>query len=209
MSLMKHIVVENLPFSYAESPTLRDIFTLLNPNCSKMTIGADVIADNVLRRYLQEKIKIRKYFNKVESQISLTLDVWTSPNRFSVLGITCHWIDGNWQLRELVLDASELKGPHSGANMAQHVLEILNEFNISEKIFCVTGDNAAANKVLGEKLGLSLKNFDGKNNMLGCVGHVINLAAQAGIRTLALSNQSKEKDINNVSSPTEDMEYQV
>ena len=63
----------------------------------------------------------------------MTPDVWTSSNRFSVLRITCHWIDGNWQLRELVLDASELKGPHSGKNMARHVLEILNEFNKSEK----------------------------------------------------------------------------
>ena len=55
--------------------------------------------------------------------MGLALDVWTSPYRFSVIGITCHWIDGNRQLRELVLDESELKGPHSRENMAQHVLE--------------------------------------------------------------------------------------
>jgi len=103
-----------------------------------MLVGADAIADDVLRRYWQEKMEIRKYFNQIDGRIGLTVDVWTSPNGFSVLGITCHWIDVKWLLREMVLDASELKGPHSGENMARHVLEVLNEFHVSDRILCIT-----------------------------------------------------------------------
>jgi hypothetical protein len=91
-----------------------------------MLVGADAIADNVLRRYLQEKMEIRKYFNQIDDRVSFTVEVWTSPNGFSVFGIM-------YQKRE------------NRENMARYVLEVLNDFNISNKILCITGDNAAAN----------------------------------------------------------------
>jgi len=69
------------------------------------------------------KKKNREYLNNVESQISLTLDVWTSPNQFSVLGITRHWIlllkvfwlanqliTGTWLIREASATRASLTG---------------------------------------------------------------------------------------------------
>ena len=74
----------------------------------------------------------RKYFSNLSSRVSLTLDLWTSPNRFSFLGITVHWIDDNWQLHTNLLDFKHLKGSHSGENLAETVFGCLLETNLSE-----------------------------------------------------------------------------
>ena len=53
-------------------------------------------------------MKIAAYFDRLKSKVSLTLDGWTSPNRHSTLGITCHWIDESWTMTDIVLDALEV-----------------------------------------------------------------------------------------------------
>ena len=70
----------------------------------------------------------------VPGKISFVLDAWTSPNILGFLGITCHYIDANWKLRDILLDFVYLEGSHSGENLANAFLKCLEEKKIFTKV---------------------------------------------------------------------------
>ena len=53
---------------------------------------------------------------------------------YPFLGVTLHWISENWQLRNVGLKLCPLEGPHSGDNLAETFITILNEFELSDKV---------------------------------------------------------------------------
>jgi|LakMenEpi03Aug12_release.lakeMendotaPanAssembly.Ray.scaffolds.fasta_scaffold947771_1 hypothetical protein len=68
--------------------------------------------------------------------------------------------------------------------MATNLLTTLEEFSIKEKLFCVTGDNASNNKTMAREIEKLVVGFKADNNLLGCAGHVFNLAAVTGLSAL-------------------------
>jgi hypothetical protein len=56
------------------------------------------------------------------------------------LGITAHYIDSpkdqpyEWQLKSKILGFEELQGRHSGENMASTISEVLDTYEIKEKV---------------------------------------------------------------------------
>ena len=45
---------------------------------------------------------------------SLTADLWTSRSNAGFLGVTCSWLDQNFNLHEVTLAIQEIKYPHTG-----------------------------------------------------------------------------------------------
>lgn len=66
--------------------------------------------------------------------LSFTVDAWTSKNQLPFLGISVHWINKKWELQSLTLDFCLLSGQHSGENLAQQFLKVLEDFNIETKV---------------------------------------------------------------------------
>jgi hypothetical protein len=52
----------------------------------------------------------------------------------SFLGITCHYLDSNWNLKNILLDFINLKGPHSGENIANAFSKCLQDMKILTKV---------------------------------------------------------------------------
>ena len=75
-----------------------------------------------MTKFLSEKGKIADTFKTVESKVSLTTDAWTSSNTKGILWVTWHWVDKNYELKELIMDAVELKEPHTGVNLACNIV---------------------------------------------------------------------------------------
>jgi hypothetical protein len=51
------------------------------------------------------------------------------------LGITGHFIDGNWNLNEILVDFVHLSGSHSGENLAREFLKCIeDDFQILSKV---------------------------------------------------------------------------
>jgi hypothetical protein len=85
-------------------------------------------------------------------KVSLSLDAWTSPNRYAFLAIVAHYIDDNWKLKELLIGFEVLYGKHTGQNMASAVYEVLKQYDIHNRLFAVTTDNAANNNTMSATL---------------------------------------------------------
>ena len=75
----------------------------------------------------------------------------------SVLGITAHWIDDNFELHQEVLAFERLRDHHTGENMSNIVLEVLGHYDIADKLLCITTDNAGNNGILCESLKKKLE----------------------------------------------------
>jgi hypothetical protein len=124
-----------------------------------------------------------------------------------ILGITCHWIDENFHLHEALLSFKKLNGRHTGERLSQEVLDILIEFDLTQKLFCITSDNAGNMGKLMKCLSRRLKSHGVKwkasENHISCLNHVLNLAVQAFLKKIkALAPQEveaidlKDKDDN-------------
>ena len=57
-----------------------------------------------------------------------------------------HWVDKHWNLHETLLDFKRLHGSYTGKNLATAIFDTLDAFNLTEKLFCITTDNASNNK---------------------------------------------------------------
>jgi hypothetical protein len=90
--------------------------------------------EHIMKDFDQGRGKIRQKLQNVPGRISFTLDCWTSPNIHSFLGITSHFVDGDWNLQELLVDFVELSGPHSGDNICAAFERMARENGILGKV---------------------------------------------------------------------------
>ena len=83
-----------------------------------------------------------------------------------------------------MIAVTEIDGRHTGENLASYLFEIINSYGIFSKFFCVTADNASSNKTMARALEDKLSSYKADQHLLGCVGHVLNLAAKAGLKAM-------------------------
>ncbi len=140
-AIAKLILTQNLSFKIVESDSFIDLLYLCNPHADSLLFKADSFSDFVLKQFWLSRDKIKALFESVSS-INLTCDLWTSPNANAILAITAHWIDNDFDLKEILLDVVEVNGAHFGLNIASYLLKSLEEFAIKDKLFCITGNNA-------------------------------------------------------------------
>lgn len=190
-ALANLIIDATLPYTFVERKSFIDLLRVCNPEVPAMLVKADSISEHIIKIYLHIKDQlIIEFGNLTSSLFSLTCDVWTSPNCIAIFGVTCHWINDEWNLKELVISAAELEGVHTGENLAQSLLTALQNFKIDKKIFCITADNASNNKSMGRELEGKLELFSTSHHLLGCFGHVLNLAAKAGLKAFTTNDAS-------------------
>lgn len=103
--------------------------------------------------------------------------------------VTGHWIDDDWNLHEALLDFRHIQGRHSGEHLGRELFQILEYFDISDKLFCITSDSAGncgtmcteLTKILGEEKGIR---WNHEERYIRCMNHVINLAVQDFIKSI-------------------------
>ena len=88
---------------------------------------------HIQETFIKEKTKLKEILSSVR-RVSLTIDGWTTDNVISLLGITVHWIDDEWMLRELVLALEKLKGEHYGEYLAKVLRTVLKEFSLEKMV---------------------------------------------------------------------------
>jgi hypothetical protein len=70
----------------------------------------------------------------------MTFDSWTSLVGDPFLSVTAHYIDAmddnpqNWELKTEQLAFTPIRGDHSGANIANILVDTINRFEIRAKV---------------------------------------------------------------------------
>lgn len=118
--------------------------------------------------------------------------------------VTGHWIDDDWNLHEALLDFRQIRGRHSGEHLGWELFQILEHFDISDKLFCITSDSAENCGTLCTELTNILRDekdiqWNHKERYIRCMNHVINLTIQNFIKSIKglASNDIDERDFDN------------
>lgn len=68
---------------------------------------------------------------KRSSKITLTTDAWTSIATEAYLGVTCDYINENWEMVSIVLCTLPLEDRHTGDNIALWIEKVAEKFEFS------------------------------------------------------------------------------
>jgi hypothetical protein len=183
--LVRWIVYCHIAFFQLENPYFRELLSFLNPALlNHLPKAAKTIRSWVMNTFISKKQQLREDLRHSRSRISISFDLWTSPNPYAILGVITMWIDATGQRRATVLGIRRVYGEHTGENLGSVVLELLKEYDISgNQIGYFMLDNASSNDTAVEfilkELCPWMKSKQRRHRRLRCLGHIINLCCQA------------------------------
>jgi hypothetical protein len=207
-SIRRWFIKSRQAFAEVEQPEFQEMFFSLGVACpyrSRLTLRNHIFDDFLLRRLgLAQELEIDC------TTISLTLDMWTAPNRKPIFAIIGHWVTPTFDEREEVLEFVEVKGSHTGETLAIVVEGLLIELKLKQKLFTITGDNAGNNGTLCDALfrilvqefddkpsvlGRPQMRFHGKESWIRCFAHVISLICGDVLTDLKASTAKAAKKL--------------
>ena len=175
------VTLDEQPFNYGESLHLEKFNKLsLQPAYSR--VPRNTLKREIIKQYANARLKIIKFFENFDGRVSITSDGWTSITGDSYLCVTVHWIDNVFNLHKRIIAFDVMDESHSGINIYNRMNGTLKEFNLDDKVFTISFDNATANTKCIEHVK---KNYnlpvDGALLHVRCCAHIINLSVQEGI----------------------------
>ena len=113
----------------------------------------------VVWTFESEKEPIKGSLQNVMSKIHITRDLWTSRNSLAIAVIIAHFIAENGELWCHVLALKWLKEEDYGENLAQLVMEVVQDYEIPLKLGYCMVDNATNNDTLIGELSICESNL--------------------------------------------------
>lgn len=141
-----YMLVEDEEFRRFVELTARTI----SPTIVKPITGNTVKAD-IHKAYLGMRGKVESLLQS-QTSLSFSLDLWTSKWGADIFGIKAHFIDDNWNVRDVLIGFEQPEDRHTGEVLAEHFCKTLNSFNIAHLLFTITSDNASNIKKMAQIL---------------------------------------------------------
>ncbi|KAI8412315.1 hypothetical protein FOFC_08945 [Fusarium oxysporum] len=179
--LLRWIVDADVPFSAVEHPDFRKLLGLSNEELvdellprSGVTIRSWLEAE-----YRSQKELLRSQLTTSMYKKHLTFDLWTSPQKYALLGVAVHFTDALKRPETSLLALRRLCGQHSGENIGPTLREVLSEYEISaEELGYFTCDSADANdSAVNEIIAALLPDVQPQERRIRCTNHIYNLGA--------------------------------
>ena len=85
--------------------------------------------------------------------------MWTSTNHLAILGIIAHYISEEGILQECLLAMKVVDGRHTGENLSQYVLQVIQDYGITSRLGYLQMDNASNNDSLIRVLSVGMSSF--------------------------------------------------
>lgn len=142
--------------------------------------------EDCFKVYEHEKKKL-KALTKAASKICLTTDCWKSSHqKIEYMVITAHFIDQNWRLQKRVLSFVHVPPPRTGLDIADGIYKCLQEWEIEDKIFTISVDNAACNDRALRRLKETFSRVrklscGGRLFHIRCCAHILNILVKDGL----------------------------
>ncbi|XP_059208582.1 E3 SUMO-protein ligase ZBED1-like [Centropristis striata] len=170
-SILNMLITDMRPLSMVEDKGFRNMISMFNP---KYNLPSRTHFTNLMeKKYEKIKEKLKISVKEAES-VALTADIWTSVATEAYLGVTCHFLGNDWEMKSLTLTTMPLEERHTAVNIAEWLEEATTKFEIPfDKVKAVVHDNGsnivAAATILKEKHGWA---------SVRCAGHTLNLVVQ-------------------------------
>jgi hypothetical protein len=201
--LIQWVVQTRRVFTVVEHPAFRALSAATGATLPIKS--ADTLFNRIKENFWKNRNCVKQELSSSSRTLALSLDVWTSENQIAIMGIMGHWISPEFEEREELLEFTDICGPHSGENLAEIVMRMLEELDVAPKLLTITGDNSANNEVLCDSLHAELlKKYDDKNDQfrirpfmrfrgrqsfICCLAHVINLICRNVLASLRAGSE--------------------
>ncbi|OBS15714.1 hypothetical protein FPOA_13497 [Fusarium poae] len=141
--LIRWIVYCHIAFFQIENLYFRELLFYIFHGLTTLLPKARLVVRRwIIEAFEARKDSLRQEMQTAHSNISISFDIWTSPNYQAILGCVAHFINRSGKRRTVVLALRELVGEHSGENMADVLLHIFDDYGISGRIGYFMADNA-------------------------------------------------------------------
>ena len=154
-----------LPFQTVEKEGLKTFLTKYAPTLdlpARATVSrAGSKVYYAMRDKIIEDLQTIKY-----DMGACTLDIWTDKYaRKSYIGATFHFINEEFVMKDLLLDASFFPHPHTAEEIVKRITDITRSFSVDAKLKVYVTDQASNNVKFG--------NLDPEKLRVGCDAHAL------------------------------------
>ncbi|KAJ0170004.1 hypothetical protein K1T71_000880 [Dendrolimus kikuchii] len=98
--------------------------------------------------------------------VCITTDCWTSSQTESYIAVTAHYIDKDFEPRQVLLECKNMKERHSSANLSQELKRVTDDYGLTTKVIFAISDNA-------RNIEKAIEDLNWKR--YGCYAHTLNL----------------------------------
>ncbi|BAF06121.1 Os01g0741800 [Oryza sativa Japonica Group] len=178
--LVKLIAREDLPLCFGESAAFEEyIQKAHNPRfCS---VSRQTTSRDVFKVFDSQRAMLIETLKSISS-VALTSNIWSGNAKEDYLSVVAHFVNSNWQLGKRILGLVLIDVSHTAENISEHILSVVQEYGLTDKIFSVTLDNAAANTKAMDHLKHAISGYVGDLYLhQRCACHIINLIVKAGL----------------------------
>jgi len=128
-------------FRLVDCGSFRRLIKYCRPSISDNDLPhCNTFRTDILRRTRVAEEKVREKLKNLPCKVSLTFEAWTSKPGDPYLSITGHYIDApadcpnDWVLKTEQLSFEEIKGRHTGKNMAEILSCTVDRYQIHGKV---------------------------------------------------------------------------
>jgi hypothetical protein len=198
----KYFLHGEVAFRKADDPAWKEMINYCQP--SFHAVGRQTVRADCMMLYEEEKLQLQDKITKLKSHVSLTADLWSSNQNLGYLGVTTHYIDEEFELQKKIIAFKQISYPHNSFAVQDGITACLMEWDLVDRVFSVTLDNASVNnraiRDLCAALGPQMF-FKGEHLHVRCAAHVLNIMVQAGLQIIPYAIK-RIRDIVRVATST-------
>lgn len=182
--LIRWIVCIYISLVAIEHKYFRDLLLYIAPALEPYLVAsANTLKSWIFAEFEHGKHKIAECLQASKSRVHLSFDGWTSPfSSRGYLAIVAHYLDKDLRICSVLIALKRMKGRHTGENMADLLVQTINEYDLKQRLGMFICDNHTANdKAIRVTLGRLRPDIEPDSRRVRCLGHIVNLAARAFI----------------------------
>nr|ABA95117.1 hAT family dimerisation domain containing protein [Oryza sativa Japonica Group] len=195
-SLTRLIARQDLPLNFGESTAFEKyIQTAHNPRFK--SVSSQTTTRDLRKFYKQGRDTLKELFNTCTFSVSITSDIWSGKAKEDYISVVAHFVDDNWEIQKRIIALKLIDVAHTADNIAERISMVVQEFDLTNKIFAITLDNAAANSRAMEILQPVFSVY-GQSFLLHqrCACHIINLIVKTGFKRVSTHIDSVREAIS-------------
>ncbi|XP_056606530.1 zinc finger BED domain-containing protein 4 [Triplophysa dalaica] len=139
-ALIFNFIVEDVqPISILEQAGFQRLIEVLSRG--KTVMNRKTFVSRLDATFDKMKEELRAKLDRVQS-LCTTADIWSVQDR-SYFGITCHWLEDNFERKSVALACTRMYGGHTCETVIAKIQEIHSSYNIESKICSTVTDNGS------------------------------------------------------------------
>jgi hypothetical protein len=181
--LLCFIVKNHLPLLTVDDEDFRALLITLNPMIERHLFKRSQLREEIEKEFVRSKLLVKQLLANTLSRIHISFDLWSSSNGFAILGVMAHFVNSACQIQHVLVGLERMEYSHTGEDIAEKLIPLLQTWEVADRLGVFISDNADVNDVA---IRVTLRELrpdiqDYRSRRSRCLGHIINLVAQAFI----------------------------